>query len=118
MNTVVRELPPGRLARARSYKVREADCGSGYIDFTFRGTQSISRVLGCSRRVLNNPIEDWCNVATELGWIFTHREMTELLHDDDLGAVDARRGAQRVRGRAGEIILPVSRNRGHRPVSI
>src|SRR4051812_24260118 len=106
MNTVVRELPPGRLARARSYKVREVDCGSGYIAFTFGRMPSIRGGLRCDRRILNNPIEDRRNVAAELGRIFAHRKMTELLHDDDLGALDARRSAQRIGWRAGEIILP------------
>src|SRR3954465_11046485 len=105
MNTVVRELPPGKLARARSYKMRDVDRGSGYIGFTFGGTPSPRRRRCWNRRSLNDPVENRRNVATELGRIFAHWKMTELLHDDDLGALYARSGAQRIGGRTGKIIL-------------
>ena len=68
--------------------------------------------LHCSRRRLDDPVENGRNVVTELRRIFAHREMTELLHDDDLGAADACGSAQRIGGRAGEIILAREQEQG------
>src|ERR1700730_15086663 len=104
MNTVVRELPPGKLANPRSYRVWETDFGSGYMDFTFR-RPSIRRGSCCDRSPLHNTLEDWRDVATELRRIFAHREMSELFHNDDFGTVDSGCRAHRIVGRAGEIIL-------------
>src|SRR5580704_1897417 len=108
MNTVVRELPPGKLASARSYRVPETDFGSGYIDITFRlhviDQEWSSRRCGL-RLLLSNSLEDWGDVTAELGGIFTHREMAERFHDDDFGTGDTCRRAQRIIGRAGEIVL-------------
>src|ERR1700730_4934660 len=125
MNTVVRELPPGKLAKARSYRVRETDFVSGYMDFTFR-RPSIRRGSCCDRGPLHNTLEDWRDVATELRRIFAHREMPELLHNDDFGTVDSSCRAHRILGRAGEIILagqqeqraPAGVDRGNPPAQI
>src|SRR4051794_36208660 len=106
MNTVVRVLPPGKLASARSYMAHEADFGSGYIDFTFR-ENAVNWIRSCCHRdvLLNNPVEHGSDVAAELRGIFTHWEMTELLHDDDFRTLYACRRPQGIGGRAREKIF-------------
>src|SRR6202035_3542098 len=107
MKMVVRELPPGRLASARSYNAWETDFGSGYIDFTFR-QHANQEWSSCQRRLrllLGDPFENRRDVAAEPYGVLAHREMTEPFHDDDFGAVDAGRGAQRILRRAGEVVL-------------
>src|SRR6202165_129807 len=111
MKTVVREVPPGRLAKARSYRVWETDFGSGYMEFTFR-RPSIRRGSCCDRSPLHNTLEDWRDVATELRRIFAHREMPELFHDDDFGTVDSSCRAHRIGGGAGENILARQKKNG------
>src|SRR3954452_5625502 len=60
----------------------------------------------CERHILlDDPVEHGRDVSAELLGIFTHREVTELLHDHDLGACDACRGPQRIGRLAREIVF-------------
>src|SRR4051812_16130394 len=105
MNTVVRVLPPGKLASARPYILDETDIGSGYMHSTFRPDASTARSYCCRDVPLSNPVQHGADIAAEQCWIFTHREMTELVHDDDLRTLDARRCPRGISGHAREIVL-------------
>src|SRR3990170_1687010 len=50
-------------------------------------------------------VEDGEQVRAELGGVLAHREVADLLHDRDARALDLLRGAARVLGRAGEVVL-------------
>src|SRR5438105_935903 len=103
MNTVVRVLPPGRLASARSYIAREADCGSGYIEFTSgsNAAKEMTEAIFADCVLLNNPLQNWRDIPTKLRWIFAHRKMTKFLHDDNFGTLDALCSTQSIGWSAG-----------------
>jgi hypothetical protein len=86
MNTVVRVLPPGKLARARSYIARETDFGSGYIEFNLGRTQSTGK--GHVAIVAQNPGRALVRCSGGTSRVSRDWGMTKLLHDDDFGAVD------------------------------
>src|ERR1700704_7082854 len=56
-------------------------------------------------RLLEDFVQDRCDVAAKLAGVLAHRKMTELLHDGDAGARNRRGRPPGIFRRAREIIL-------------